>query len=119
MHNVRLGTTLQPQSNIPCNCLRCLYCAATVGAPQRHYAHLDTTLPGTSPRLLAQSRPRRPKPTMLIDDTIEYHSIDTETLEHIVEYVAADGTVVMTQTVDQRTWSLHREPFARRRRTKY
>ena len=106
-------TPPQSHSNIPCSCgnVRCAHCARTVGTPQSHQTHLDTTLPDILP---VQSR--RPRPTMLVDDyTTVQHSTDTETLEHIVEYLDAVGNVVMTQVVDPRTWALHHAPFARRR----
>lgn len=69
---------------------------------KRHWS-LDDTLPA------------RPRPTMLTDDCIRLVSIDTETLEHVIHYVDGDGTVVMTQTVNSRTWALYESPFARRR----
>lgn len=72
---------------------------------KRHWSS-DETLP---------DRPPRPTITMQVDDCIRLVSIDTETGEHIIHYVDGDGTVVMTQTVNARTWALYESPFARRR----
>ena len=84
------------------------YNAATIAQP-RNASHLDTTLPNTQP-----IQPRRPRPTMLFDDTIVSHSTDTETLEHVIEYSDSVGNTVMTLTIDLRTWAHDTFPTARK-----
>ncbi len=107
LHSV--GTLTRPHSNTVCDCQHCkaFDYANTVITPRRSMKpSMDDTIPST----------RHRRPMMKSDDCIRLHSIDTETQEHIIEYVAPDETVIMTQTVSAQQWALYESPFARRRR---
>lgn len=117
MQHLHTVGTPRAHSNILCGCPHCKHFdySATVIAPRRSAkSSADDTLP---------SRRLRPRPAIImveddVDDCVRRFSVDTETLEHIIEYVAPDGTVVMTQTLSAEQWALHEAPFARCRRRK-
>jgi hypothetical protein len=102
MQFIHVGSHAQAHSNIPYS--HTFHSAATVQARP----HLDITIPNTM-------QLARRKITMQVDDCVMQQSFDTETFERIIEYIAPDGTTVMTLTVDPRIWAQHEAPYARRR----